>query len=35
MAFGGSVEKLFERGNGNFLAQVGLMAKYDPLMSGV
>ncbi|XP_063760509.1 zinc finger MYM-type protein 1-like [Eleginops maclovinus] len=32
LAFRGHREKLFEHGNGNFLGQVQLMAKFDPVM---
>lgn len=32
LAFRGHREKLYEHGNGNFLGQVQLMAKFDPVM---
>lgn len=32
LAFRGHTEKLYEHGNGNFLGQVQLMAKFDPFM---
>ncbi|XP_046492925.1 zinc finger MYM-type protein 1-like [Neodiprion pinetum] len=33
MAFRGTVDRLYEPNNGNFLSQVELMAKFDPILS--